>query len=248
MTAIDRPRLALVTGAGKGMGLAIAKRLSADGYRVALFDIDQDALGLAAQETGAVFSKLVDVADVPAMKSAVDELISAEGAVHILINNAAAGGGEKFLDITPEKYDLVFDVSVRGAFFLTQAVVPSMKDAGFGRIINISSLIAARGAPGNPHYAAAKLAMVGLMRSWARELAPFGISTNTVLPALTKTPMAIEAFTEETLDRHALNVPAGRLATVEDTAAVVAFLCREDAFFTNGQAISPNGAEFTGAI
>jgi NAD(P)-dependent dehydrogenase (short-subunit alcohol dehydrogenase family) len=230
------------------MGLAIAERLRDEGYRLALLDTDGAALETAARATGAVYARTVDIADVAAVRAVIEGLVATEGPVHILVNNAAAGGGEKFEDVTPERYDLVFDVSVRGAFFLTQTVVPGMKQAGFGRIINISSLIAARGAPSNPHYAAAKAAMTGLMRSWARELAPFGISTNTVLPALTKTPMAIEAFTEEALDRHALNVPAGRLATVEDTATVVAFLCREDAFFTNGQAISPNGGEFTGAI
>jgi NAD(P)-dependent dehydrogenase (short-subunit alcohol dehydrogenase family) len=245
-------RVAVVTGAGAGIGLAIAEALGRAGEAVVAVDRDATAAAEAADRIvsagGAAAALALDIAD-PLAPERIDSFSRERlGIPAVLVNNAAAGGGEAFADVTPERYDRVFAVSARAAFFLTQALVPGMKAMKSGRIINISSLIAARGAAGNPHYAGAKAAMLGFTRSWAIELAPFGITVNTVLPALTDTPMARSAHGEAFLTSHAARVPAGRLGRPEDVAGVVQWLCSESASFLSGQAISPNGAEFVGAL
>mgnify|MGYP003353500979 FL=1 len=130
----------------------------------------------------------------------------------------------------------------------TQAAVPAMKANGWGRIINVSSLIGARGTDGNPHYAGAKAALFGFTRSWAIELAPHGITVNTVVPALTETPMSLAVMNGTDFAARAKAVPMGRLGKPADCAALIGYLCSPAAGFVTGQAISPNGAEYVGAL
>lgn len=242
----------MVTGAGAGIGEAVACALAGAGAHVVLADIDLAAAqrvrdGLLGQ--GLLATALyLDVAAIGTFGHFTDAVADAAGDVDILVNNAAIGGGEPFAEVTPERFDAVFSVSARGTFFLTQAVLPGMRRRGGGRIVNISSLIAARGAPGNPHYAGAKAAMLGFTRAWAVELAPFGIAVNAVLPGLTHTRMALDALGEEALRARAGSVPAGRLGTSRDIAAAVLFLCNDSTDFLTGQALSPNGGEFVGAL
>lgn len=241
-----------MTGGAGGIGAAIALRLGASGHPVAVVDrLGTAAEAVAAQilaAGGSARGYAVDLTQADDRARLVVAVTADLGAPLVLVNNAAVGGGEKFEAVTPERFDAVFAVSVRGAFFLTQALVAGMRSQGFGRIVNVSSLLAARGERGNPHYAAAKAAMLGMARAWAMELAPHGITANTVLPALTDTPMARSAFDPAMLADRARTVPAGRLATPEDCAHVVAFLVSPEADFINGQAISPNGAEFVGPL
>lgn len=251
MTA-SAPRVAIVTGGGQGIGRAIAAALAADDVHVVVADLNAEAAEQAAAAIvsggGSARSARLDVADLDACRRLAADIRDRDGRASILINNAAIGGGEAFEAVSAERFDQVFAVSVRGSFFLTQALVPDMKALGQGRIVNVSSLIAARGAAGNPHYAGAKAAMLGFMRAWALELAPFGITANTVLPALTDTPMARSALSAAELRHRAAQVPAQRLGTPEDVAALVAFLCSDAAAFITGQAISPNGGEYVGAL
>jgi 3-oxoacyl-[acyl-carrier protein] reductase len=137
---------------------------------------------------------------------------------------------------------------VRASFFLTQAVLPAMAESGGGRIINVSSLIGARGTPANSHYGGAKAAMIGLTRAWAQEFAARQITVNAILPALTDTPMTRAAMTGEEIAAKGASIPMGRLARPSDCADLAVFLASPQAQFLTGQVLSPNGGEFTGAL
>jgi 3-oxoacyl-[acyl-carrier protein] reductase len=245
-------RVAIVSGGGSGIGRAIAIALAAVGAVVAIFDVDvaaaDETASLVRGQGGIASAQFVDVADVARLPEAVSVVCDRFGSADVLVNNAGIGDGLAFESVTPASFDRVFAVNVRGAFFLAQAVVPAMKARRHGRIVNVSSLIAVRGAAVNPHYAGAKAALIGFTRSWALELAPHGITVNVVVPALTPTPMATAAMTAEALDARALGVPMNRLATPEDTAAVTCFLASSAAGFLTGQALSPNGGEFVGPM
>ncbi len=236
--------LAVVTGAASGIGRGIALALAEAGYRVAL--VDRDEAGLAAMADG---ERLVafpqDITDIAALPALARQL----GPVRVLVNNAARGGGGRIETVTPETFDAVLGVSVRAHFFLTQALLPQMlpQMAG-GRIINVSSLLAAKGDPANSHYAAAKAALIGLTRAWALEFAPRQITVNCILPALTDTPMTRAALPEAAIVARAAAIPMGRLASVEDCAALAVFLASPRAAFLTGQVLSANGGEFVGPL
>jgi NAD(P)-dependent dehydrogenase (short-subunit alcohol dehydrogenase family) len=245
-------RIAIVTGAGSGIGRATALALASDGAHVYVLDTD----GEGAQETvrrivaagdrgSAVVASITDRAAVRALAT---RCVTDHGGIDILVNNAAIGGGGAFEGVSEESFDRLFAVNVKGTFFVTQAVIPSMKARGFGRIVNVGSLIAARGSVGNPHYAGAKAALLGFARSWALEFAPRGITVNTVLPALTDTPMTTAALSTAELEARARAVPAGRLATPADVIPLIQYFCSPEAGFVTGQAISANGGEFVGAM
>ncbi|MEJ0023445.1 MAG: SDR family oxidoreductase [Alphaproteobacteria bacterium] len=190
----------------------------------------------------------VDVASTDNMRACCTRIHEEFGRIDILVNNAAVGAAGALPDVTEAMFDRLFSVNVRGAFFAAQAAVAAMKLNGGGRIINISSLIAAKGVAANSHYAGAKAALIGFTRAWAVELAPFGVTVNAVLPALTPTPMTYKAFDADELSRRAAAVPMKRLGTPEDVAAAVRYFCSPGAAFVTGQSISPNGAEFVGAL
>jgi 3-oxoacyl-[acyl-carrier protein] reductase len=238
--------VAIVTGAASGIGRAIALALAGAGHRVA--GVDRDAAGLAdlARAHAGCTSYPCDITDTPALPQLVATIAEDLGAPFVLVNNAAKGGGGAIEAVTPGIFDAVFAVSVRASFFLTQAVVGAMPQGG--RIINVSSLIAARGTPANSHYAGAKAAMIGLTRAWAQEFAGRRITVNAILPALTDTAMTRAAMTDDEIAAKAASIPMGRLALPSDCADLAVFLASAQAAFLTGQVLSPNGAEFTGAL
>jgi 2-hydroxycyclohexanecarboxyl-CoA dehydrogenase len=244
--------VALVTGAASGIGRAIVLGLAAAGFTVAA--VDRDAAGLAgtaaeAEKTGGnVHGFVQDITDLATLPALVDSIAGQLGPPGVLVNNAAKGGGGRIATVTPDIFDAVFAVSVRASFFLAQAVVPGMVEAGGGRIINVASLIAARGSPDNSHYAGAKAALIGMTRSWALEFAPLGITANVILPALTDTPMTRGAMDDAAIRARAAMIPMGRLASPEDCAALAVFLASPAAGFVTGQVLSANGGEFVGAL
>ncbi|MEQ8248861.1 MAG: SDR family oxidoreductase [Alphaproteobacteria bacterium] len=245
-------KVAIVTGAGGGLGRAQAHALARLGAQVIAHDRDAEAVAntvaalLAEGASGE--AAIGDIADTAAFRQAAADIERRHGRIDILVNNAGIGGGEPFEDVSEARFDEIFRTNVRAPFFAAQAVIGGMKARGWGRIVNISSLIALRGADGNPHYAGSKTALFGFTRSWAIEFAPYGITVNTVVPSFIETPMATAHFDDAEFARRAAANPAQRLATPEDVAGVVAYLAGPGAAFVNGQTISPNGGDFVGAM
>jgi NAD(P)-dependent dehydrogenase (short-subunit alcohol dehydrogenase family) len=244
--------VAIVTGAGGGLGRAQVLALAREGACVVAHDRDADSCAATVTEAagrGARAEATVgDIADIAGFRAAVADVERRHGGVDILVNNAGIGGGETFEQVGEVRFDDLFRINVRAPFFAAQAVLPGMKRRRWGRILNVSSLIAVRGADGNPHYAGAKAALIGFARAWALEFAPYNICVNTVVPPFIETPMATAHFPPEEFARRAAANPMGRLATPDDVADLIAFLAGPRADFVTGQTISPNGGEFVGAM
>jgi NAD(P)-dependent dehydrogenase (short-subunit alcohol dehydrogenase family) len=247
MAAMER--VAVVTGAASGMGLAIARRLAAGGDRVALLDLrSEDALRAAEalREAGAqAIGVEADVTDRGAVDAALGKVRAELGPVAIMITAAGLDAFERFGEITAESWERVVGVNLTGTFHCLQAAVPDMLEAGWGRMVTISSSSAQSGAPRMAHYVAAKAGVVGLTRALALELARKGITVNVVTPGMIDTPMLRRAAAGGdigTLEKTAARaVPIGRAGTPEEIAATCGFLCSDDAAFITGQVIGVNG-------
>lgn len=245
--AWSESRTAIVTGGGAGIGVAIARRLAAEGATVAV--VDRDGAGAKSTVDGIVadggraLAFEVDVTDRAAIDAAVADVTAAAQPPTILVNNAAITPFAKFMDVTRAELEQVFAVNVIGVFDCCQAVVPGMIDAGFGRIVNIASSSAQTGSPQQTHYSASKGAVIAFTRSLALALGSKGITVNAVPPSFIDTPSlraADEGGTVD-IDAFAKMIPVKRVGQPEDIAAAVAFLCRDDASFVTGQVLGVNG-------
>lgn len=246
-------RTAIVTGGASGIGLAIAERLAGDGCRVAIFDRDIDAGAAAAAKIvaagGTAVGIGVDVAERDQIDAGVEQVQSRFGAPTVLVNNAGVEGFDRFLDISLEKWNRLLTVNLTGTFQCCQAVVPHMIDAGWGRIVNISSSSAQSGQPLMTHYVSSKAGMIGFTKALALELGPQGITVNTIPPGFIDTPMlrASEAkgLLGKGLEHHAAQTPVRRAGRPEDIAVTCAFLVSEEASYITGQVIGVNGGRNT---
>ena len=231
-------RVAIVTGGASGIGLAIAERLAADGNTVAVFDRNADERGY-----------VVDVTDRDQIATAVGRVRDELGRPTILVNSAGLDGFDRFLDISPEKWQRILDVNLTGTFNVCQLVVPDMVEEGWGRIVNISSSSAHSGQPIMTHYVAAKAGVIGFTKALALELGPQGITVNTIPPGFIDTPMLRKAeakgFLGEGVEKHAATTPVRRAGRPEDIAAACAFLVSEEASYITGQVIGVNGGRTT---
>lgn len=253
--AWSEPRTAIVTGGGRGIGLAISTRLAAEGAAVAVWDIDGDTAAAAAQSIvdsgGRAVSVAVDVADRAQIDAGVEAVRRQLGAATILVNNAGITPFEKFLDIGGDAFDRVMAVNARGTFDCCQAVVPAMIDAQWGRIVNIASSSAQTGSALQVHYAASKGAVIAMTRSLAIALGPKGITVNTVPPSFVDTPALRSAEDEGFLGPgvQALQqgIPVRRAGVPDDIAAAVAYLTRDEAGYVTGQVVGVNGGRVIGA-
>jgi len=245
----DTARVAVVTGGGSGMGRAICRRLAAAGHAVAVLDIDADATERVAKEVeadgGRAIPVPVDVSDRAAVDAAMDEARGAFGPVGILVTSAGIEGFVSFLDISVEAWERMLAVNLTGTFHCVQSVVPDMIDAGWGRIVTISSSSAQSGTKRMSHYVASKGGVIAFTKALALDLASKGITVNTIPPGAIDTPMMrrpVESGAMASMDQVVALAPLGRLGTPEDIAAACAFLCSEEAGYITGQQINVNGA------
>ena len=245
----EAARVAVVTGGGSGMGRAICRRLAAAGHAVAVLDVDGDATERVAKEVeadgGRAIPVAVDVSDRAAVDAAMDEARGAFGPVGILVTSAGIEGFVSFLDISVEAWERMLAVNLTGTFHCVQSVVPDMIDAGWGRIVTISSSSAQSGTKRMSHYVASKGGVIAFTKALALDLASKGITVNTIPPGAIDTPMMrrpVESGAMASLDQVVARAPLGRLGTPEDIAAACAFLCSEEAGYITGQQINVNGA------
>lgn len=241
-------RVAVVTGGGSGLGEAIAIHLGCDGHRVAVFDIDgSGAERVAAQiraNGGDALGVTVDVAEPVSITAGFETTRSALGPVAILVTSAALGGFTRFDRITLEEWNRYLAVNLTGTFLCMQAALADMVEAGWGRIVTISSAAGQKGASRQGHYSATKGGVIALTKSVALDYAAKGITVNTVPPFAFDTPMLREQQRDNKLPpaEHLVKaIPAGRLGTGEDIAALCGFLCSEAAGYITGQVIGVNG-------
>jgi 2-hydroxycyclohexanecarboxyl-CoA dehydrogenase len=244
-------RVAVVTGAASGMGLAIAQRLAGSGHRVAVLDVDGAAAERAADELRGSGAQALGVAADVSNRGAVDVALAHVhrelGAVEIVVTSAGVDEFTSFTDITPSQWDRMLAVNLTGTFHCVQAAVPDMMASGWGRIVTISSSSAQSGAKRMAHYVASKGGVIALTKALAAELGPHGITVNTIPPGSVETPMTRRAEAAGDLpstDALAKMIPVRRMGTPDDIAAACDFLCSEDAGYINGQQINLNGGRY----
>ncbi len=238
-------QVALVTGASRGIGRAIARQLAAAGARVYVNFVRDAAAGqetvrLVRAAGGAAELVQFDVADTAASAEAIGAIVKSAGALHILVNNAGLAIDNLLVRLTPEAWDAVMAVNLRGVFNCTRAATRTMLRAHYGRIINLSSVVALMGNAGQAAYAAAKAGIIGFTKSMARELASRHVTVNAVAPGLIETEMTAD-LPEDRRREYLSTIPAGRLGTVDEVADLVVFLARREAGYITGQVIGING-------
>jgi NAD(P)-dependent dehydrogenase (short-subunit alcohol dehydrogenase family) len=239
-------RTAVVTGGASGIGRSIALRLARDGADVAVFDLDAAGGRAVAEEVRAWGRRAVaievDVGNGAAVAAAVERVHRDLGRVHILVNDAGIAEFVPLLEMTEAQWDRMIQVHLKGTFNCTRALLPDMTAAGWGRIVNVSSVGGLRGAAALTHYAAAKAGVIGFTKALALEVGPVGVTVNAIAPGLVDTPLLRKSGVPEGILRAAVTqAPVRRLGTPEDVAAACAYLVSEEASFFTGQVMSPNG-------
>ncbi len=237
-------KVALITGAGRGIGAATALRFSQEGATIVACDVHEDAVRQTVQDckdAGApALGLAADVTDRSGMDDVVRTVLDRFGRIDILVNNAGITRDARFEKMTEAQFDAVIDVNLKGVFNAAQAVVPTMIGQGCGVILNASSVVGLYGNFGQTNYVAAKSGVIGFTRTWCRELGPKGIRVNAVAPGFIQTPM-LDSVPDEVLTRMRQQVPMQRLGHPEEIAKVYAFLASDEASYINGAVIEVTG-------
>lgn len=236
-------KVALVTGAGRGMGKAIAERLVAEGARVAVTDIDEtSAVRTAAALDGAAGFRL-DITDADEVNRRIDEIVAALGPIDALVNNAGWDRLAPFLDTDEDLWERLIDINLRGPIRMTKAVLPQMVERQSGRIVNISSDAGRVGSTGEAVYSACKAGIIGFGKTVAREVARYGITINAICPGPTDTALLedVAQGNEKVIESLKRAIPMRRIGLPEDIAGAVAFMVSDDAGFITGQTLSVSG-------
>jgi 2-dehydro-3-deoxy-L-rhamnonate dehydrogenase (NAD+) len=241
-------RVAIVTGAARGIGYAIAKRSLQSGATVALWDMDGERLESARQELssyGTVSAEPVDITDAHSVASAAAATGSRHGRVDILVNNAGIAGGNGLTwELDPDVWRRVIDVNLVGCFLVCRAIVPYLIANEYGRIVNVASVAGKEGNPTASHYSASKAGVIGLTKSLGKELATKNILVNCVTPAAANTEIFAQMKTEH-IEYMRSKIPMGRFAEVDEIAALICWLTSEDCSFSTGAVFDISGGRAT---
>ena len=248
-------KVCLITGGAAGIGKATAYKFASEGAKVILCDVDEDAGQALAKElgNGVLFYK-VDVTNREAVQAWVEEVVEKFGRVDVLVNNAGITrdglfvkykNGELVSQMSEKDFDLVIDVNLKGVFNCAQAVTPQMIEQGGGVILNASSIVGLYGNFGQTNYAATKFGVIGMTKTWSRELGRFNIRVNAVCPGFILTEM-VQKMPEKILDGLAAKTPLGRMGKPEDVANVYAWLASDEASYIHGSVISVDGGMVLG--
>lgn len=236
-------RTALVTGGTRGIGRAISEGLKSKGYKVAAnFGGNEEAAKAFEAETGISVFKF-DVADYNAVGAGIAEIESQIGSLDIIVNNAGITRDAPFHKMNVDQWQQVIDVDLTSAFNVTRQVWEGMRERGFGRVINISSINGQKGQFGQANYSAAKAGLIGFSKALAQEGAKKGITVNTICPGYIDTEM-VRAVPEKVLESIISTIPVGRLGKAEEIASMCAYLASDDAAFITGATMTVNGAQY----
>jgi len=236
-------QIAIVTGGARGIGESICEVFCKAGATVALWDVLDAGVNTAeriSKSRGAIFFQKVDVTSKDSVESAVNEIIANHGKIDILINNAGVIRDRSFMKMEQAEWDTVINVNLNSLYTTAKAVLPHMKQAGYGRIVSASSINGFAGAFGQVNYAATKAAVAGFTRALCKETGRFGVTVNAVAPGFIKTEMT-DSMPEEVIHAGIGKIPVGRIGTVEDMAFAYLFLASKEAGFISGITLHANG-------
>ncbi|HEV8489941.1 MAG TPA: SDR family NAD(P)-dependent oxidoreductase [Candidatus Limnocylindrales bacterium] len=241
-------RVAIVTGAGQGIGRAVAERFAADGAAVAVADLNADTAAEVASAIesggGRAVAIRTDVTKPVDADHLATEAVARLGGIDVLVNNAGILRSTRAADVTPEEWHLVVDANLTGAFLCARAAYPALKASGRGRIVNLASMAGrATSTLGGVHYTAAKAGVLGLTRHLAREWARDGITVNAISPGIVDTPMVRGSTDEARMVQVLASIPLGRLADPAEIAALVCFLASDEAAYITGTNVDIHGGE-----
>lgn len=238
-------RVAVVTGAAQGFGLATTRRMLASGARVAMWDVDADMLGESANALDGVTTVTVDVTDPDAIARALDASVASLGPVDILVNNAGIAGPNAPVHAYPiDAWRRIVELDLNAAFYCCRAAVPGMIERGYGRIVNVASIAGKEGNPNAAAYSAAKAGLIALTKSLGKELAGHDIAVNCVTPAAARTRI-FDQMSEEHIAFMLSKIPRGRFVEVDEVAAMIAWLASEECRFSTGAVFDISGGRAT---
>jgi len=235
-------QVAIVTGGTRGIGKGICEVFCREGATVALWDVldGTETVNEIKQNGGKIFFQKVDVTDQNSVDNAIDEIIKQHGKIEILINNAGIIRDRSFLKMSEEEWDSVMNVNLKSLYVVTRAVIPYMKENGYGRIVSASSINGTAGAFGQTNYCATKAGISGFTRALCKEVGRFGITANAVAPGFIQSAMT-DSMPEEVINAGIKMIPVGRIGTAEDMGHAYLFLASKESGFVSGITLHANG-------